>query len=90
MWASILALCLVNVYSSFALSGEEIAKDLRSSLSPESGIYLPGDPQWQTNVLQPWNQWSAPNFKLSVKPKQQEDVQKVVSEPIPVNHHVTR
>ncbi|CAI6338016.1 unnamed protein product [Periconia digitata] len=78
MWASILALCLVNLHLSSALSGEEIAKQLRSSLSPESGIYLPNDTEWQSKVLQPWNQWKAPVFKLSVKPNEQQDVQKVI------------
>jgi hypothetical protein len=90
MWALILALCLANFQVSFSLSGDDIARQLRSSLSPESGIYLPNDPQWQKKALQLWSQWKAPTFIVSVKPKQQQDLQKVVSQAMPVRDCVTR
>jgi hypothetical protein len=76
----LLALDLVSHISlSAALSGPQIARDLRSILSPGTGIFLPTDTNWANETTQRFQAWSAPSYVVSIKPAVKGDVQKVVS-----------
>lgn len=60
------------------LSGPQIAHDLRSILSNDSGIYLRTDPVWATETAQRFDLWRQPTYVISVKPALARDVQQVV------------
>lgn len=82
--ASFTPLVVVLLYLSravLALTGQQIAQDLRASLSAGSAVYLPSDPGYATDTTPRWDVYAPPTYVVAVKPGLVEDVQKVVSTP---------
>lgn len=70
---------LISVGSSAgALTGQQIAADLRPSLSSETGFFFPKDANYTSETVQRWNEYDAPSYAVSIKPTTAQDIQSIV------------
>ncbi|EKG13589.1 Cutinase [Macrophomina phaseolina MS6] len=58
---------------------DQAASYFRSSLSPESQVFVPSTPDYSENVVERWNTYPKPSFALAIKPNDETDVQKIVN-----------
>ncbi|TVY40550.1 FAD-linked oxidoreductase [Lachnellula occidentalis] len=79
--AFLLAFFIVNLclYDGvWALTGPQIAQDLKKSLSAGSEVFLPSDPAYANQTTARWEITAAPTYVVAVKPDSIVDVQKIV------------
>lgn len=62
----------------FAQTGLEVASYFRKHLSSATGVYLPSESNYTLETTNRWNAFSAPTYIVSVKPKTDLDVRKIV------------
>ncbi|TVY87011.1 FAD-linked oxidoreductase, partial [Lachnellula willkommii] len=63
----------------WALTGSQIAQDLKASLSAGSHVFLPSDPAYANETTARWEITAPPTYVVAVKPDSIVDVQKVVN-----------
>lgn len=83
----LLVLCLAYMsHTVRALSGEQIAEDMRASLSAGSGVYLSSDHKYSEETTPRWDVYDAPLYTVAVKPVLTRDIQIIVSSNLFLQH----
>ncbi|KAK3324866.1 hypothetical protein B0H66DRAFT_472065 [Apodospora peruviana] len=49
-----------------------------SGLSPGASVYLPSDPEYETQITQRWSTWDEPTYVVAIKPATVADIQFIV------------
>ncbi|KAL5333393.1 FAD-binding domain-containing protein [Aspergillus crustosus] len=75
----LLAVIASAIPSAYSLGhGDTVTALFGRHLSPNATIFLPSDPDWETDVTQRWSNWSAPSYFGAIKPATEKDVQNIV------------
>ena len=75
----VLNMASVNVLGVYALTGEQIARDLGPKLSSDASIYFPNTAAYADDVTPWWDTFIDPSYVVAIQPAVVADVQLVVS-----------